>query len=211
MQWIFLLIVPTAVFVIAVMQVCTPLNVISLVQKISQKHLVGSVFSARFSPKNLVLMARQLNWQSTSLVMKRLSVRFRLGPPIWFHNTTYRQITGRPRFSYTMKVMDISPIVDLRRFMRDQLSWLEHMPYKHGVSGSNPLFRTMWPQFSWQNTRLWLWLSRIRVPPVTPGQSAHSKRERNMTSFLSTFWRIKSGYSDSGYNTCSPDFFIKAS
>ena len=52
--------------------------------------------------------------------------------------------------------------------MRGQLSWLEHLPYKQGVTGSNPVLRTMWPQFSWQNTRLWLWLSWIRVPPVTP-------------------------------------------
>ena len=83
---------------------------------------------------------------------------------------------------------------------------VKHLVANQKTAGSNPVCCSMWPQFSWQNTRLWLWLSRIRVPPVTPGQSAHSKRERNMTSFLSTFWRIKSGYSDSGYNTCSPKF-----
>ena len=30
----------------------------------------------------------------------------------------------------------------LLRHMRNQLSWLEHLSYKQGVSGSNPLFRT---------------------------------------------------------------------
>ena len=28
-------------------------------------------------------------------------------------------------------------------YMRAQLSWLEHMPYKHGVDGSSPLVRTI--------------------------------------------------------------------
>ena len=41
-----------------------------------------------------------------------------------------------------MKVMDISPIVDLRRFMRGWRNWLARVPYKHEAMGSSPLLRT---------------------------------------------------------------------
>ena len=65
------------------------------------------------------------------------------------------------------------------KYLQLQLNLVEHLIAIQKVAGSNPVSCSMWPQFSWQNTRLWLWLSRIRIPPVTPGQSAESKRERN--------------------------------
>lgn len=33
-------------------------------------------------------------------------------------------------------------------FMHDQLSWLEHLPYKQGVTGSNPVLCTIVERFN---------------------------------------------------------------
>ena len=41
-----------------------------------------------------------------------------------------------------MRVLKKRAQDDAYIIMRDQLSWLEHLPYKQGVTGSNPVFRT---------------------------------------------------------------------
>ena len=49
--------------------------------------------------------------------------------------------------------------------MRDQLSWLEHLPYKQGVGGSNPSFRTTLRSWFHMPTQIKQFL-RCRYPQI---------------------------------------------
>ena len=95
-------------------------------------------FNQRVESSNLsrVTMALQLSRQSKGLKIPVSVVRFYSEPPYMLPQPSWiRQRTATPRSQ--VQILLVAP------YMRVQLSWLEHMPYKHGVLGSSPRIRTI--------------------------------------------------------------------